>query len=200
MTNSVCTQTARIISNLYNDGNPDKGALAGLRSASSIQARQAVVIWSMVLAGIDDKDLKNDNLHQIRCRENAIFMTLKCYAIYQQANEQNVYTSAKNDAFAKENLFCALSLLRNDEKSRNAANRRISAILSSSNYKSVVNGIIHLLQILKGKHKYLQIDYPRLAEDLYQFQVSPSAARRVCLHWGEQYYSVNKDNSEDKEN
>lgn len=193
--NTIHSQAARIINNLYNDGNLNKGALAGLRSASSLQARQAVSIWPMVLAGIDDDDLKNKRLPKIRKIENSMFIALKCYAIYQQANEQNVYAPAKN-AFAKENLFCALSRLRLAEESQKAANRRVSAILSSSNFENVVDGIVHLLQILKSKYKYLQIDYPRLADDLYYFQLNSSASRNVCLHWGEQYYSINKGNME----
>lgn len=195
MIGKIAIITSNIIRQLYNDGQINKAALSSLRQSASITSKKATSVWPILLAEIDKKDLSKDGYPTHA--EIAIFTAIRCYAIYQQANDQNVFASSENGQ-DKNNvgltLFQALSNLRQDESIQKALDRRVESLLASTEINSIVNGIIHLLEILKAHNKYLQIDYAVLAQDLFRFQFGNDSAREVSLMWGEQYFHVNKEN------
>lgn len=76
----------------------------------------------------------------------------------------------------------------NDSNEKKALDRRITALLATTNISSATNSINHLVSILKGKKMGEKIDFAQLAEDLYNFQWSTKNARFVALKWGKDYY------------
>ncbi|WEV36924.1 type I-E CRISPR-associated protein Cse2/CasB [Lactobacillus sp. ESL0677] len=92
-------------------------------------------------------------------------------------------------------LFTALAKLRASEDIRVALDRRIQPLLATNNIASVINSLTHLVEILKATEQPLKIDYPLLAQDLYDFQTNYHRAGKVRLSWGEQYFEVNNSNN-----
>ena len=113
-----------------------------------------------------------------------IFFTIKD-AGFKFGSSQSYGDNAKGLTF-----FNALANLRKDAEEKEALDRRDQALLATSNVESVINGIIHTLQILKSHNKHLVIDFAKLGQDLYHFQFDSYSARETCLKWGEEYFAA----------
>ena len=164
----ISKTVAKIIHQLYNDGDLDKGTLAKLRTANSLLSRDAT----------------------------AIFAALRAYAIYQQGTEESVFKHS-DDWRENRSLFQAFGRLRSDPDFTDSLDKRVSNVLTSLNFQSAENSITQLVRILKSKGQGGQIDFAQLGEDLYRFQFSSESARQVTLKWGQDYYWNNlKDNQE----
>lgn len=201
--NTIRAITGRIIYQLYNNGNVNRGALATLRRTTSITDKGAEKIWPFIFEGIASGDKKSVILSKNgkpTKQESAIYTALHCYAIFQQGNDSDcVYASVptsgqdKNEEDVKEEfgvtLFSALRQIRNnDSKIADALDRRVTALLATTNVGSAINSITHLVNILKGKKIVTKVDFAQLASDLNVFQSSSKAAREIALKWGQDYY------------
>lgn len=189
-------KTTDIINELWNYGDPNKAALAGLRSSHSINSRQAVVAWPLMLGEMDKNNLSNDGTP--RPAEIAIFTALRCFALYQQGKGNRLLASSSYES----ELMNALAKLRQDTQLRPALDRRVQSILITNNINSVVNSLTHLISILKARGGETPVNFARLAQDLYDFQFTfgtMSGARRVALRWGRQYYWNDAKQNESKE-
>ncbi|WP_201330635.1 type I-E CRISPR-associated protein Cse2/CasB [Lactobacillus nasalidis] len=198
MANEIENVTERIIRQLYNNGNTDKASLSALRSASTIDGYRAQKVWPVFLSNLDENWLSKDG--RATRVENAIFAAVRMYALHQQASDYCVFARKvfvkktekkekkdKNDVSGLE-LFEALNHLKQNADSPEALDRRVQALLGTSNFTAVIDQLVHLMQIIKSKKNNVQIDYARLAGDLYKFQLGYRQANEVRLHWGEQYY------------
>lgn len=196
MTNRIRNTTAQIIYRLWENDSPNKAALAALRNSKTLLSRNASKIWPLFLSTMDKKDLSQTG--SLTIGEQAIFAALHCYALYQQGKTVNLNAAVdyKNDAKqdSGQNLFAALAYLRADESSRKAIDRRVQAVFESTNIASVTNSISHLVSILHSSSFQGKIDFAQLSQDLYYFQLSSENARRICLKWGQQYYSISTEN------
>lgn len=198
--NSIRAITGRIIYQLYNNGNVNRGALATLRRTTSITDKGAEKIWPFIFEEIDKKSVILSKNGKPTKQENAIYTALHCYAMFQQGNDNDcVYASMpiskqdKNEENTKEEygvtLFNALRQIRNsDSKIADALDRRVTALLATTNIGSAINSITHLVNILKGKKIVTKIDFAQLASDLNVFQSNSKAAREIALKWGQDYY------------
>lgn len=189
-------KTTDIINELWNHGDPNKAALAGLRSSQSINSRQAVVVWPLMLAEMDRQDLSSDG--KPRPEEIAIFTALRCFALYQQGKGNCLLASSSYDS----QFMNVLAKLRQDEQVRPALDRRVQSLLITNNIDSVVNSLIHLVSIVKARGSEAPVNFAGLAQDLYDFQFNfgtMSGARRVALRWGRQYYWNDAKHNESKE-
>lgn len=118
-----------------------------------------------------------------------MYTAIRLYAIHQQGREPFASgASYKAESADGLTLFAALASLRRDETTRAALDRRVQALLGTTNVNSVINSITHLVEILKASTPNQKIDYPRLAGDLYLFQTGFRQANQVRLAWGQQYY------------
>ena len=185
------TATARIIDQLYGDGTPDKGALAELRRTTAITDKGAEKIWPLIFSAVP-KLSTNGKPTKL---ETAVYTALHCYAAFQQGNDSFVFGQIprlKDKEESRENgvsIFTALRKIKiNDSNEKKALDRRVTALLATTNISSATNSINHLVSILKGKKMGEKIDFAQLAEDLYNFQLSTKNARFVALKWGKDYY------------
>ncbi len=191
----ISKTVAKIIHQLYNNGDLDKGTLAKLRTANSLLSRDATSVWPLIFEYIEDKqDLSQTG--EPTFAENAIFAALRAYAIYQQGTEESVFKHS-DDWRENSSLFQAFGQLRSDPDFTDSLDKRVSNVLTSLNFQSAENSITQLVRILKSKGQGGQIDFAQLGEDLYRFQFSSESARQVTLKWGQDYYWKNlKDNQE----
>lgn len=202
MSREVYQVTSKIINQLYGKDNPDKGALANLRRTISVTDKGAEKIWPLIFQAADNVYKDEKSREQIFSStdvpnefEIAVYTALHCYAMFQQGNDDLVFgqiagNNEKNQS--EENgvsLFTALKQIKDsDEKVKTALDRRVTALLATTNTASAVNSINHLVNILKGKKLVKKVDFAQLATDLYNFQTNPQRAREVALKWGRDYY------------
>lgn len=187
--------TERIIRQLYNNGNTDKASLSALRSAATIDGYRAQKVWPVFLSNLDEKWLSKNG--KATREETAIFAAVRMYALHQQASDSCVfsrrnYSDKKDDEKNGRELFESLNWLKQGTDSHEALDRRVQALLGTNNYNAVIDQLVHLMQIIKSKKTGIQIDYARLAGDLYRFQLGYRQANEVRLRWGEQYYRMFK--------
>lgn len=187
--------TERIIRQLYNNGDTDKASLSALRSAATIDGYRAQKVWPVFLSNLDEKWLSKNG--KATREETAIFAAVRMYALHQQASDSCVfgrrnYSDKKDEKTNGRELFEALNLLKQGTDSHEALDRRVQALLGTNNISATIDQLIHLMQIIKSKKTGIQIDYARLAGDLYRFQLGYRQANEVRLRWGEQYYRTFK--------
>lgn len=198
MSNEVRKATTRMINELWNNGNPNKAILAGLRNSQTINSRHAVVAWPLMFEAMNRQALSHNG--RPTKEERAIFTALRCFAVYQQGRDTLMAASAEKDGHG-EQLMVALSRLRQDERARNSLDRRVQAMLVTSNIDAVINSLAHLTPILKGQGGNQPIDFADLAQDLYNYQShfgTSKGARRVALKWGQQYFWFNEQKQANK--
>lgn len=181
--------TNKIIERLYNNGNLDKATLAALRGTSQFTSPKAQKAWPIIINYLPNSYLsKNGNP---TAAETAIYATIRFYAIFQQGQDKFVSVNKENSQTGV-SFFRALARLRQDEKLKQALDRRVQALLATTNVNSVINSLVHLVEILKSNdNKALEIDFPLLAQDLYKFQWNYHCANEVRLAWGEDYFNQN---------
>lgn len=192
MKNQVSNETAQIIYSLYGNGRQNKAVLASLRSAKSMHSLKAQSAWPIIMTYLDDKYLSSDGM--TTSAENAVFATLRMYAIHQQGNSDLVFGSRYASDKDKKGigLFNALGQLNIASDSATALANRVEVVLSATNFGAVINALTHLVQILKGSKLRFTIDYANLAQELYRFQQSYEQANEVRMLWGQSFYRLNK--------
>lgn len=190
MVSEIANTTARIITKLYGNGNINKAALASLRGAENIDNPRARMVWPIMFSEINEKYLSNDPTGMASNAENSIYTAIRCYAIYQQGTNDEVYATSIGDDASGKTLFKALSKARGSGPSRDALDRRVQNLLASRNIRSVNKSVTQLVRIIKSNNNRLKIDFGQLASDLYYFSVSFNLANQVCLKWGQQYYWI----------
>lgn len=204
MTNEIARSTRQIILRLYNDGNENKGVLASLRTAPKLTSPRAQNIWPVMLGSIPETMLSRDG--QPTRAEKSIYAAVRLYAIHQQAQSMFVYDQVawknQDENNKKElqgkNLFSALALIRANPDYKDALDRRVQAVLASTNIDTVFDALGHLVSMLKSRSAGIQVDYGQLAQDFYQFQFGYTAANRVRLRWGQQYFFVQANHTQAK--
>ena len=160
-----------------------------MRNSNSILNRNATVIWPLLISNLEKKDLSRNG--EPTYAEKAVYAALRCYAIYQQGNdEQCVYAPTDYQNGEYNDLFTALAALRRDATIQEALDRRVQAVLGNSNADSIINALYHLVAILKSREALRKIDFAQLGQELYYIQLNRESARQVCLRWGQQYYRI----------
>mgnify|MGYP003362117043 FL=1 len=196
MTYEIEKTTSWIISDLYRGGNPNKAVLSSLRNAATMESQRAQAVWPIMMARLDARYLSRNGTPT--SAETAVYAALRFYAIHQQGKEQSVYGSAGGEDPEGQQLFEALGKMRRNEETRVALDRRVQPLLATTNAASVINGLSHLVSILKANNGTQKIDYAHLAQDLYGLQGSYERANRVRLIWGQQYFRENQAGSKTK--
>ncbi|MFC6180751.1 type I-E CRISPR-associated protein Cse2/CasB [Lactiplantibacillus daowaiensis] len=190
MVSEIERATTRIIKALYRDGSLDKKALYGLKNARDITSLQAQAVWHVMMANMQRDMLSTEGNLEPTAAEVAVFTAIQFYAIYQQGNSQFVYESYINEEGMP--LFEALADLRQQRKqdsgNSQALDNRVKSLLASSNVKSIINELSHLIGILKSDEKLRKLDYGLLARDLFKLQGSYRQANQIRFLWGEQYF------------
>lgn len=192
MSPNIATIANRCILRLYNDGSLNKAALSSLRTSNSVVSKKATAIWPLLFELMPERLLSKNG--KPTYGEIAIFTSLRAYAVYQQGKENPAFVDIfrRDYDYNSARLFRVLSRLRQDETIREALDRRVEAVLASSNIDFVCRSLIHLIDILKSNQNITKIDFAHLALDLYGYQFSYEGARRISLRWGQEYFYVNE--------
>lgn len=198
MTKHIQNIVNTTIHQIWTKEGPNKAVLAALRNSSSLLDHDASAVWPLMLPNMDKNDLSYNG--QPTYAEKAVYVALRCYALYQQGNDHLVFATTRNEQDSEgQTLFSAFSLLRTSESTSKPIDRRVQTILGNSNFESVTNAIYHLISIFKSNYPNEKIDFAQLAEDLFCFQLNSELSRQICLKWGQEYYwhSHKQDNNEE---
>lgn len=193
MSKDLYKVTARIILKLGArlDSSETKSSLSHLRHSIGRDISETVEIWPMVFEEVPSEYL---SVNGIPTREeNAILASLQLYALHQQGNSKFVHEPSGNS------IGKALHEIRTQDNT--ALDRRFNSMITSGNFKELITHLRHMISILK-KEPDTEIDYAKLADDLYWYQVSREYGNRMRMRWGQDYYfyqSKEKEGEEDAE-
>ncbi len=205
-TQSVYQVTGRIIKKLSNtlDSGQTKATLANLRNSIGKGVSQTVDVWQEMFSEMPIDFMSSDG--NPTKEEKAIFSTLQLYALHQQGKKESVYDgedSELNDVSPEEakklklkrmlNIGNSLGQLRLVEDPA-SIDRRFNVMITSSTFDELIVHLRHLIGILKAKST-AKINYARLAEDLFYYQLNQK--ENVRLQWGQSYYRIRNKNNEE---
>lgn len=157
-----------------------KAMLAKLRHSVGKSIGESVEIWPLLFSEFPETFLSKDG--QATKEELAIITALQFYALHQQGKSGSVNFKASH---AYENLGRSLSALRTNEDNT-AVDRRFNVLITSTTIEEFIYHLRQMITLLKSKAKTTKIDYAKLAEDIFYFQLG--YAENVRLRWGQEYY------------
>lgn len=179
--------TNAAVNRLWNNGQPNRAALAGLRTAKTISDHQAVVAWPILLDVIPEDSLSITG--KPTKVEKAVFTATKAYALYQQGTNDRCLNDSKGQS-----IMQALAQLRTSNPDQaDALDRRIENLLSTRSVESLTHQLLSLILILKSRRTGQPLSFGRMAQDLFSFQIHTGAyngAHRTILQWGREYYAA----------
>ena len=133
--------------------------------------------------------------------EWAVYLALTLYALHQQG-EENVSMNEKGCTLGRAvRLLAQNSAAAAQDWTESSVLRRFNALATADSMPEVSHYLRGMVQLFRGNEPKLKLDYPRLAVELYRFQL-PDQAANVRLQWGRDLYQMNADTpeTEEKEN
>lgn len=154
-----------------------KATLSHLRNSIGRDISETVAIWPLMFEEVPSKYLSTSGTPTYQ--ENAILSSLQLYALHQQGKNKTIHESSGD------NVGKALHDIR--DINNVALDRRFNALVTSSNFTELTTHLRHLISILKQKSD-VKIDYAKLAEEFYWYQISSESANHMRMRWGQNYY------------
>lgn len=191
---SVYGVTANILnqfdSNLDTPAN--KAILSNLRNSISRPYSQTIEIFSTLYRYLPD--LFISEYGDLSYEEKAIITSLQIFAVHQQGNIQSVFLEADDENKYK-NIGYSLKVLRTDENAK-STDRRFNAMISADTFEELTFHLRQLISLLKSRSDQ-KVNYAKLAQDLYYFQI-PSMRENIKLSWAKEYYRFNNQEKNNK--
>lgn len=119
-----------------------------------------------------------------------------------QQGEENVSMNEKGCTLGRAvRLLAQNSAAAAQNWTESSVLRRFNALATADSMPEVSHYLRGMVQLFRGNEPKLKLDYPRLAVELYRFQL-PDQAANVRLQWGRDLYQMNADTpeTEEKEN
>ncbi|MGN1084950.1 MAG: type I-E CRISPR-associated protein Cse2/CasB [Lachnospiraceae bacterium] len=174
-----------------NDGY-SKAMLANMRRGVGKAPGDLPELWGMLFEDIPEELLGQDTAPSYA--EWAIYTALTLFAVHQQGHDLHKSPMCVE----KQTLGKALRDLVSpgDEDALRRIQRRFNAIATSSDMQEVSHHLRGAVQLLSTAG--IALDYPKLAADLYRYQL-PEGATDVRLSWGRDFYRRSKEEAEERE-
>lgn len=180
MSEDLYKVTARIIFKLGErlELSETKATLSRLRNSIDQDISETIEIWPLMFEEMPIGYLSKSG--EPTYEENAILTALQLYALHQQGNSNSVHESSGNS------VGKALRDIRNTNDSV-SLDRRFNVMITADSFTELSTHLRHLISILKQKTGP-KVDYAKLSEDFYWYQISPKAANNMRMRWGQDYY------------
>ncbi|BFL72550.1 type I-E CRISPR-associated protein Cse2/CasB [Anaerococcus nagyae] len=191
---SVYGVTASILNKFTSnlDTPATKATLSNLRSSISKPYSQTIEIFSILYKYLPDSFISEYG--DLSYQEKAIITSLQIFAVHQQGNSQSVLLEA-NDENKYKNIGYALKVLRTDENAK-STDRRFNAMISADTFEEFTFHLRQLISLLKSRSDQ-KVNYAKLAQDLYYFQI-PSMRENIKLSWAKEYYKFTNKEKDNK--
>ena len=190
---AVLKETARRLKWLLkSDDSTVKARLAELRHGIGSIPGSVPALWGMVFDDLPESMLGSYGKPSKEAW--AIYDALTLYALHQQGKDpakKNMNVKGISLGRAAGKYVYALGGTSDD---RERVSKRFNQIALAADIETLTYYLRTFIPLLRGED--IGLDYAMLAQDIYLFQTENNIAS-VRLRWGQDYYSVNK---EEKEN
>lgn len=179
---------------LSTDPGTERATLAELRHSVGSNPGDNPGLWGMIFDGLPESMLGKQG--RPSKEEWAIYSALTLYAVHQQGNDtQKKNMNTKGVSLGK--AACDLVYSSNNpEEERDRVSRRFNQIALADDIEALTYYLRTFIPILRGKD--IGLDYPMLARDIYLCQ-SDGGRNAVSLKWGQDFYSLNREEEEKNE-
>ena len=155
-------------------------ALAALRDSVGKPLSEAEKVWPLIFEGLPEEFLGTRG-RAIR-EERAIYTTLQLYALCMQGSGGRVTADDNRDT----SIGVSLRAGRDPEDST-ALDRRFNAMATADTFEELSYHLRQLIKVVRSR-AVMQINFARLAEDLYRLQQGREHQQRLCFVWAKDYY------------
>ena len=197
-TNEVKACVTRQLRRLQVLPEPQRRAeLAELRRGVGRQPGDLPAVWGALLADMPEQ-LQGSNGPSKA--EWAVYTALTLFALHQQG-EAGVSMNQPGRTLGGAVRQLAEKTAAGQDWTESSVLRRFNALATADSMPEVSHYLRGMVQLFRGNEPKLKLDYPRLAVELYRFQL-PDQAANVRLQWGRDLYQMNADTpeTEEKEN
>lgn len=167
-----------------------KADLANLRNTIGMPLWEASAAWPILFERLPESFLST--YKEPSYEELAILTTLQLYALHQQGKEESVLEE-KGENW--QNIGTSLKILRGEDHEK-SIDRRMNALVTSTTFEELTHHLRQMIQILRSKSE-VQVNYPKLAEDLYWFL--RGYEKEMRLRWSREYYKKSNKQGEKNE-
>jgi CRISPR system Cascade subunit CasB len=184
--NAVYSVTNRMVHKLDQslETSSGKAILANLRNSIGRPLSQSVAIWPFMFENLPKEFLSRGQ--SASKKEIAILTTLQLYAMYRQGKQAPARENGQEKG--SKNIGYSLSALRVGDSTA-AIDRRFNALITATTYDELIHHLRQMLKLLKSKmSSETNIDFGRLAQDLYKFLVGKD--ENIRLSWARAYYRI----------
>ena len=145
-----------------------RAALAKLRRGAGKLPGNVPEIWEITIGALPE--------NAGEYAEQAIHVALTLFALHRQGSE----ISGQNGG----TLGTAVSKLKSGDNDE-AVTRRFNSAVTATTITELSVHVRSLVQLLRTKN--IDMDYPKLAQELYYWQIDPEKTR---LNWGRDYWRL----------
>ena len=198
-TNEVKACVTRQLRRLQVLPEPQRRAeLAELRRGVGRQPGDLPALWGALLADMPEQ-LQGSNGPSKA--EWAIYTALTLFALHQQGEAGVSMNQPGRTLGGAVRQLAVSSVAPGQDWTESSVLRRFNALATADSMPEVSHYLRGMVQLFRGNEPKLKLDYPRLAVELYRFQL-PDQAANVRLQWGRDLYQMNADTpeTEEKEN
>lgn len=189
---SVYGVTANILEQVSGDldSSATKATLSNLRNSISKPYSQTIDVFAALYRYLPDSFISEYG--DLSYEEKAIITALQIFAIHQQGNSKSILLDNVDEEKYK-NMGYSLKVLRTDDNVK-STDRRFNTMITADTFDEFVFHLRQLVNLLKSRSDQ-KVNYAKLAQDLYYFQI-PSTRESIKLSWAKEYYRYT--NTEDK--
>lgn len=206
---TVESVTNGIISKFEDDikaEKPDTAVLAALRNSIGRPISEAAGVWPVLFESMPESFLSVNG--KPTYQENAVFVALQLYALAKQGSANNIVVDSDYKGNMGRSLLVGFvgrpeekrDKKKDDDKKREAIDRRFNIMVSAENFEGFTYHLRQLFKLLKSKAKSpMEVNFGKLADDLYRYQLGEKGKNKICFQWSEGYYGRNKYTESQKE-
>ena len=175
--------------------NLRRAELAKLRRGVGHRPGELPELWGSFLLGMPEGFQGNSGP---TAAEWAVYLALTLYAVHQQGNDQPMNRPGNRLGQAVQQL-AKRNTSAGQDWTESSVLRRFNALATADSMPEVSHHLRGMIQLLRREG--IPLDYPQLAEDLYQYQFVDGAPN-VRLRWGRDLYAspTEKTKENEKEN
>ena len=184
----------RLIRLLAGDEAAVRGQLANLRRGAGKKPGEDPRVWGILFSGLPEEML---GYSEPTIEEWAIHTALTLFSVHQQSNDPHQHNMNQKGVSLGTAASRLVAASGRDDNARERVARRFHQVVLAPDMPSMAYHLRSFIQLLRSAD--IGLDYPRLAKDLYRYQLRDGASS-VRLAWGQDFYRTEKtDNPERKE-
>ena len=125
--------------------------------------------------------------------EWAIHTALTLYAVHQQGRDPHQQSMNRKDVSLGSAASYLAAVSGGDDNAKERVARRFHQVALAPDMITMAYYLRSFIQLLRSEG--IGLDYPKLARDLYRYQM-PDGPASVRLAWGQDFYRIEKNNDE----